>query len=471
MIRNKRKHDAENDDGDMEIASQSKSKKSKSTDSIAKPSTSANNENDDSFASLIFEGSDVEETITATTVVTETNTPNALKTNIATDSKRRKKHTWVETEWESLDQVEEFLDSEGFVLFDDKQLVMGQKFYFRCSRIPKDRKRDEWCAPQYIVFLPSDSNKIILQFNGCEHNHNELLATYKLRPISIHMKEFITDLFDSGVTKLDAIKKMLGKARQKEKLFTDEPDPTSRQISYLLAKYRKAGSDPIINMGDLMKWCEERMAFPSSPDDAFVIGCECSTEKNQSFRFCMSTPHLLNLLSSALVVSIDATYKLNWMEYPLIILGVVDNMKRFHPMVYGCSSHERTEDYTFVFDAVKQAIALNLNKEFKPKILVSDAADAIRNGFYAVHQDSAEADVIRNMRKRPFTSKKNKALIIDDIRKMQLASSKTTFELMTNLFVKKWQSIESNFVNYFQKEWLGMQCIETVQTFSIEIVM
>lgn len=49
------------------------------------------------------------------------------------------------------------------------------------------------------------------------------------------------------------------------------------------------------------------------------------------------------------------------------------------------------------------------------------------------------------------TSKENKALIIDDIRKIQLASSKSTFELMASLFVKKWQHNESNFVDYFKK--------------------
>lgn len=361
MNRDKRKRIAANVDDDI-TTFQSTSKKSKCNEVIEKPSTSSNNENDDSFDSLIFDGSDVEDTSTLTTIVTDTNASNALKINVATDQKRKKKHIWTETEYDSLDQVEEFLDSEGFVLFDDKELKMGQKFYFRCSRIPKDRKRDEWCAPQYIIFLPSDSNKIILQFNGMEHNHNALLSTYKLRPISNEMKDFLVDLFDSGVTKSCAIKKILQKARNNEKIFVDEPDPTPRQINYLLAKFRKDGNKAVVNVGDLIQWCEEREAFPSDPDEAFVLGHKCSTEENQSFIFCMSTPQLLNILSDAPVVSIDATYKLNWMEYPLIVFGVVDNMKRFHPMVYGCTSHERSQDYTFFFEKVKESIALNLKK-------------------------------------------------------------------------------------------------------------
>lgn len=63
--------------------------------------------------------------------------------------------------------------------------------------------------------------------------------------------------------------------------------------------------------------------------------------------------------------------------------------------------------------------------------------------------------VLQNVRKRPFTSKVNKALIIDDIRKIQLASSKNMFEQMTRLFVEKWEPIERNFIEYFKKQWLG----------------
>lgn len=439
-------------------SSQRKTKRAKTLDTIEKSTRTEDNQNNDSFDSLIFDGSDVDETVTAEVVL-----PSTSKISIATTKpKTRNKFIWTETEWDSLDAVEEFLDAEGFALFDDKDLAMGQKFYFRCNKIPKDRKRDEWCAPQYIIFLPSDSHKIILQFNGCDHNHNALLSKFSPRPVSNDMKTFIADLFDSGVTKTNVVQNMITKARNTQQLFSDEPNPTPRQIKYLLSKYRNHNSKPVIKMGDLSEWCEKRMTFPNEKDEAFVLGFECSTTENdQHFKFCMSTPHLLDLLSNAKVISIDATYKLNWMEYPLIILGVVDNMKRFHPMVYCCSSHERTEDYTYIFETVKQCIEKNLKKTFAPKIMVSDAADAIRNGFYNVHEDSAEADVmcfshvLRNVRKRPFTSKVNKALIIDDIRQIQLASNKSTFELMTDLFIKKWEPIEKNFTDYFQKEWLG----------------
>lgn len=65
------------------------------------------------------------------------------------------------------------------------------------------------------------------------------------------------------------------------------------------------------------------------------------------------------------------------------------------------------------------------------------------------------AHVIRNRRKRPFSSKNNKPLILDDIRKMQLAPSRKVFDDMTQMFKNKWYELENNFVDYFEKEWLG----------------
>lgn len=116
-----------------------------------------------------------------------------------------------------------------------------------------------------------------------------------------------------------------------------------------------------------------------------------------------------------------------------------------------------------MFECVKEAIKTHLNREFTPKKLIADGADAIRTSFYKVFI-SAELDVmcyahvLRNCCKRPFTSKNNKQLILDDIQKMQVAPNKPTFNMMNKLFIEKWKTIEPDFVAYFQKEWLGAHC-------------
>lgn len=68
------------------------------------------------------------------------------------------------------------------------------------------------------------------------------------------------------------------------------------------------------------------------------------------------------------------------------------------------------------------------------------------------------AHVIRNIRKRSFTTKMNKQLILDDIKKAQLTPNKQTFLMMTQLLCEKWYTAESEFIEYFKSQWLGVHC-------------
>lgn len=116
--------------------------------------------------------------------------------------------------------------------------------------------------------------------------------------------------------------------------------------------------------------------------------------------------------------------------------------------------------HKFIFESIKNTIKTHFDEEFEPEILIADGADAIN----AFHESFASAKldimcfahVIRNCYKRSFTSKNNKHLIIDDIRKMQLAPNQTTFKMMSGLFLEKWKRVEPDFVKYMKKEWLGV---------------
>lgn len=383
--------------------------------------------------------------------------------NISTNKnvkKTRNRFTWAtEKVGNSLDEAVDNIMSEGFKLYDDHDLKCGQKFYFRCGTIPKARK--QWCDKRYAVYLPSDSNDIITLTNGLKHNHNDLLEGQK-RLVTKEMISFIYELYDNGTTLPSSVLAHIKSARQKYNLFKDEPDPNKRQLEYIHKKYTDEKVKPMKNVGELMDWCQNHSEFPKDQNEAFVLGYEsCSITDEMSFRFTMSTPLLLAKIAKRELICIDATYKLNWLGFPLIIMGTIDREKKFHPLIYACSSHERTEDYAFVFKSVKDAIRIHLKKIFSPKTLVSDGANAIRTSFYEVFPN-AELDimcfahVLRNVRKRPFVSKNNKSLIIDDIKKMQLAQNRKVFDHMAKLFCKKWGELESNFIEYFKAQWLGI---------------
>lgn len=313
------------------------------------------------------------------------------------------------------------------------------------------------------MFLPSDSLKIVILRNQFEHDHDTLLKG-KNPPLSDEMAEFINDLFECGTNRVADVIRHIDYKRTKYGLFKEEANPTNKNIEYRLRKFRDSKIPRMMRLGDLIEWCNQHMEFPTDINEAFVLSFESSTfEEELSFRFTISTPALLEKLMNLETICIDATYKLNYLGYPLMILGTVDRIKRFHPLVYACCSHERTYDYKFIFESIKPIIKTHFDKEFKPKKIIADGADPIRNAFYLAY-DTAELDimcyahVIRNCRKRPFSSKNNKQLILDDIQKMQLAPNRSTFNMMKILICEKWIHVESDFVSYFKKEWLGAHC-------------
>lgn len=307
-------------------------------------------------------------------------------------AKKRNRFVWkIDSEWDDLDSALEFLESEGYVCYDYSDLKMGIKFYFRCKIVP--RRRKQWCAKRYTLFLPSNSTKILILCNQHEHDHDVILKD-ETRPPSDEMEEFMADLFKCGTTKITEVICHIDLAREKRGIFKNEKNPEPGQIRYSLSKYRAQQAPPMVKLGDMIKWCEENDKFPTDVNQAFVIGSQFSTyDDNLWFRFSYSTPLLLEILSNCTTICIDATYKLNWLGFPLVILGTVDRQKHFHPLVFACCSHERTEDYEFVFACVKEAIKTHLGKDFEPEILIADGADPIRNAWYNSYE-SAMLDVM-----------------------------------------------------------------------------
>lgn len=380
--------------------------------------------------------------------------------NITTDktAKKRNKFVWrIEQKFDDLDKALDYLEEEGFVCYDFSDLKMGLKFYFRCKKIPKERKT--WCAKRYTLFLPADKMEIQILCTEHEHDHEKLLEGTDPPP-SDEMKEFVTGLFKCGTTRVADVMRHINYARDSNGLFKSEKNPTNRQIEYMLRKFRDGETPRMVRLGDLMAWCEKNSELPSDENKAFVIGSESSTiESDMRFRFVLSTPFLLKTLKNKKKICIDATYKLNWLGFPLMVLGSVDRNKRFHPFIYACCSNETGLDFKFIFDAIRKAIKTHFNGEFEPEILIADGSHAIRNAFFDSFESAkihimCYVHVLRNCYKQPFTSKNNKALIIEDIKKMHLAPNKSTFNMMSKLFCDKWIELESNFVAYFKKEWL-----------------
>ena len=126
-------------------------------------------------------------------------------------------------------------------------------------------------------------------------------------------------------------------------------------------------------MDDFRSWCHQRSEFYSNPklehepfvpkyyinsyDDLFVF---------ITIRKLISTAPLSNLLQ------VDATFKLNWNEFPVIVFGSSDGNRRFHP--YGIaviSTNEAASSYITLIQTIKERVFTVTGKQIERLVLVN----------------------------------------------------------------------------------------------------
>ena len=159
------------------------------------------------------------------------------------------------------------------------------------------------------------------------------------------------------------------------------------------------------------------------------------------------------------MVQIDATYKLNWNDYPVMVIGTTDQDHVFHPYAMALCSNEGSDDFEFIFRALH-----NFDTTWRPSILLADAAEAITVGFTHVFGESRIRlvcffHVLHNVEKylKPLSKSGTGLQLNKDIRALQACQDESTFEKAFNLFKKKWNRVKDrrvkDFVSYFEEQW------------------
>ena len=78
------------------------------------------------------------------------------------------------------------------------------------------------------------------------------------------------------------------------------------------------------------------------------------------------------------VFHIDGTYKIIKNRFPLLVFGITDLRRTFHPIVFNITSHETESDFIYFY---KNIIKLwkEINIDFYPEYIMQDACDASLN--------------------------------------------------------------------------------------------
>jgi hypothetical protein len=93
----------------------------------------------------------------------------------------------------------------------------------------------------------------------------------------------------------------------------------------------------------------------------------------------------------------DATYKLVWQGFPVLLCGTTDSKKQFHPFSINICTNETEVDYEFMFTAIKKAAKSFFDFDYRADCLIADAAPAIHNGFMNAFQYTKLDEFMRIM--------------------------------------------------------------------------
>lgn len=234
-------------------------------------------------------------------------------------------------------------------------------------------------------------------------------------------------------------------------------EPKLRVLNNFLAAYRQKISPPIVSLGELETYCNKKTDVPQAVDEAFVVHSRFNYD-TKTFGIFITTNRLITIVQNSRLIQADATYKLNWNGFPVLIIGSSDMDRKFHQAGIAVTSNESTDDFKFVFEALQKMCG----PQYKPETLIGDAADAITNGFQETFGPNFTrvycwAHVIRKVDQKLclITDLEIRRQLREDITNLQLARSRDEFEFGKHLFLTKYKNTAAAFLEYFKSEWLG----------------
>ncbi len=165
-------------------------------------------------------------------------------------------------------------------------------------------------------------------------------------------------------------------------------------------------------------------------------------------------------------IQANGTYKVIWQGHTLLVAGTTDMSKQWHQLGVMTTKRERSDDYAFFFRSVKKAVLQCLDIEYLPSCLVADAAGAITKGFmkafgYNLLREFTRVTCYQHVKRAIIahsvliTDKEVRIEIKKDISVLQACQSKRLFDKAVELFLHKWETGQSAFINYFKKQWLN----------------
>lgn len=396
--------------------------------------------------------------------------------------------------YETEERAVEYLKMLGFTFYQRR----GNLKLYRCANL-KYRVKPQ-CQLMYSIKFHENDQESGWVVSSTKKEHSCVIRDEKFKSldqITEEAKEVIEMMISIGICTAKKVESRLLHLKNEGKYTGNIP--TENQLRYAITKLKmEKFGPPTLSLGELEEWCylhsKDGLDLKELDDtDPFVVAYKINygvDDEEKSFWFQVSSKCLLQLAAEIDNLACDSTYKLALAGFPGVIVGTIDNKKRFHPLSLSIVSNEKEETYFEIFEVIicspcthlltidqttqkkydflffqqslKDGTQLITHKEMKIKKFLSDAAKMIRNA--AVRAFGADvtlvmcfAHVSTNIDKRMKAFVKNEDDFDDiknDLRKLQLSHNENVFQKASKLFLRKWEPKYNQLTEYIETNWL-----------------
>ncbi len=252
------------------------------------------------------------------------------------EPKQRVQLTWrLETTFENVNASKAWMENAAcwakVKTYDTSQ---GIKERFRCNLVPW---RGVQCGKALLLLYENTSERVLLYLSDNDHTHDQeqKKAKYGLNKAT---KDFIDPLIERANMLPSNIRSLL--VTEAETNPNIQVPEKTQLYNYIAAWRKRHGQGPSLDFDELITWCEQNRNIPDDPNEAFVVAYQINIDGDdpesfpesmnimnpkKSSRVFVSTKNLLEMASKhTLVLQADATYKLLWMGYPVLLIGISD---------------------------------------------------------------------------------------------------------------------------------------------------
>ena len=218
----------------------------------------------------------------------------------------------------------------------------------------------KYCPRQYKVCFLHKVMNIMIYCTPEEHCHEED-ENYTTKE-NYHWTKTQEEIIIKAIKNNVKNSLILRELKEKAAVNGSNKFPTLGQVGvkkrYL--KNVKCQENFIVDVHSLRNYCEKKSIVPDNDDEPFIPFhyIEGDTQDNLIMTVIWSTKKLLSRIDKKLIQD-DASYKLNWYQYPMFVCGRSCPTGRFFLSHCALSSHEDTSSWVRIQAFVKSQLGEN----------------------------------------------------------------------------------------------------------------